>query len=114
MAAVSLPRGGSLSTALLRRNLSLVLRGAPAIRADKCGGRAEGRHPPNGLWLRFSQLVRVISRLLIACMCGVLQAVKHEAPITSPTPTDGLLDAETCRRVIKMSVGPLVWRLVSR
>ena len=71
----------------------------------------------------------IISPHLIACaaghrICGsqasrlasliMPQAVKHEAPITSPSPSDGLIDAGACRRVIKMSVGPLVWRLISR
>jgi len=41
------------------------------------------------------------------------QAVAHEAPVLGPLPRDGLLPAEQCAAVIRRSVGPLMWRLVT-
>ena len=41
------------------------------------------------------------------------QAVKHETPTIAPLPRDDVLDRTTCVNVIKMSIGPLIWRLLS-
>ncbi|GAX83875.1 hypothetical protein CEUSTIGMA_g11300.t1 [Chlamydomonas eustigma] len=61
--------------------------------------KAEGMPLPPGL--EDDSIFRIIEQ----------QATKHEAPLSSPSVGDGLLDEENCKRVIQMSIGPLVWRL---